>query len=132
MCATGGVRRAKGAKVITAEQVRRRLIFDCMADPEKVSVLTGLVGVSDDGAEAEKAASLERLGAVAEVFPMLDTIAQWMADAASALNLENVDEVPEAFREHMRTMFYSVIQGSLVAAFSVLNDLGIIGIYSED
>lgn len=115
---------------ITPDMVKRRLIYDCMADPTKVSALAGLVGVSEEGDEAEEEASLARLGAIAAIFPQLSVIAEWMAETATLLNLATVpqEQIPVEFMEHMNTMFFTVIQGSLVAAMSVLNDLGHISI----
>ena len=120
--------------MLSADMVKRRLIFDCMADPLRVSLLAGLTGVSPEGAEMEEEASAERLGAIAHLFPQLSVIAEWMAEAATALNLANVeaDVIPPLFAEHMERLLFTAIQGSLVAAFSVLNDLGAINIPPED
>lgn len=120
---------------VTADMVRRRLIYDCMADPLKVTGLTGLVGVSEEGEEVEQEASLQRLGAIAPLFPALSSIAEWMAEASTLLNLQNVEDktiIPPEFMEHLNAMFFTVIQGSLVAAVSVLNDLGMISVEVED
>lgn len=119
---------------VNADMVRRRLIFDCMSDPQKASALSGLIGVSPEGHEVEEAASLQRLGAIAPLFPALSSISEWMAETAALLNVQEVDpdQVPPEFMEHFQTMFFTVIQGSLVAAISVLNDLGMITIEMEE
>jgi len=120
--------------MITADMVRRKVIFDCMADPQKAFVLTGMVGVSEEGAEKEEEDSLNRLAAVAPLVPILDTMADWLAETSVELQLAAVDpnDIPPAFREHMLAMFYTVIKGSLAASFSVLNDLGMIEIGGPD
>lgn len=119
---------------VTNDMVKRRLIYDCMADPQGVSGLTGLMGVSEEGQEAEQEASLERLGAIAGLFPVLSTISEWMAETATLLNLQAVEQsiIPEEFMEQLQTMFFTVIQGSLVAAVSVMNDLGMITVEVEE
>jgi len=120
--------------MVNADMVKRRLIFDCMADPMRVSALAGLIGVSEEGREKEEEASLERLGAIAALFPALSTMAEWMAETATVLNIENVERenIPPEFMEQLQTMFFTVIQGSLVAAVSVLNDLGMISVEVDD
>lgn len=119
---------------VSADMVKRRLIFDCMADPQKVSALAGLVGVSDEGAEKEEEASQQRLGAIVPIFPALVTISEWMSETATVLNIEQVERsaIPPEFVEQLQAMFFTVIQGSLVAAMSVLNDLGMISITMEE
>lgn len=116
--------------MITADMLRRRIIFDCMADPQKAFLLAGMVGVSEDVAEKEEEESQRRLVGVGALLPILTTIASWLAETAMNFQLSSVapEDIPDEFREHMAEMFYSVIQGSIVSTFSVLNDLDMIEI----
>lgn len=116
--------------MITSEMLRRRIIFDCMADPQKAFALAGMIGISDDVAEREEEESQRRLVGVQALMPILTTIAAWLAETAMNFQLSSVapEDIPDEFREHMAEMFYSVIQGSIISTFSVLNDLDMIDI----
>ncbi len=118
---------------VTADQVRRRLIFDSMADPERACSLVGMVGVSDEGRVKETEESHRRLGMVGPLIPGLMTVAEWTAEVATSINVSNLDfDPPEEFVLQMQQMLTTVLQGGLVAAFSVFNDLGMISVTLED
>jgi hypothetical protein len=116
--------------MITAEMLRRRIIFDCMADPQRAFLLAGMVGVSEDVAEKEEEESQRRVAEIGAVLPILTTISTWLAETAMNFQLQSVasEDIPEEFRDHMAQMFFSVVQGSLMSTFSVLNDLDMIDI----
>ena len=118
---------------VTAEMVRRRIIFDCMADPQKAAILVGMVGTSVEGAQKEEEESCRRLVEIMPVLPMITTFSEWLAEVAMEFHLAAVDpeNVPEEFRDHMAGMFFSIIQGSVTATVSVLNDLGMITVPPE-
>lgn len=116
--------------MLTKDMVKRRLLFDAMNDPIKASNIIGLIGVSEEGAEVELEESLRRLAKVGHIAPMLDDMAEWLADVATGLQASNLGgiTVPDGFLEEMNAMFQSMLMGSLVGAFSVLNDLDVITI----
>ena len=115
-------------ETITAEMMKRRVIFDCMEDPVRIGLLAGLVGVSEEGAEKEEEASMERMVAVAPLFPFLSQIAEWVSQAATILNLDGVTDVPPYFPSLMEQMICTAVEAALMSAFSVLNDLDAIEI----
>lgn len=115
--------------LVTSDMVKRRILFDSMADPLATAIAAGLVGVSDEGAKKEEEDSHRRLHAVAPIFPALASISGWLAEVAANVQVRNDEvEVPDAFIHDMISMYETVIQGSLVATISVLNDLGMLTI----
>jgi hypothetical protein len=117
-------------EMITAEMLRRRIIFDCMADPQKAFLLAGMIGVSEDVAEKEEEESMRRLAGIEAILPILTTISSWLAETAMNFQLQSVapEDIPDEFRDHMAGMFFSVVQGALCSTFAVLNDLDMIDI----
>lgn len=114
---------------VSTDQVKRRIIFDSMADPQKGCSLMGLVGVSDEGEVKETEDSHRRLGDIGALIPALMVVAEWMAELSTNINVSNLEfDPPAEFTEQMQTMLTSVLQGSLIATISVFNDLGMIKI----
>lgn len=117
---------------VTADQVKRRIIFDSMADPQMACLMAGLVGVSEEGQAMEIEESQRRLYEVGPLIPGLMAVADWMADVATNINVSNLPfDPPEDFVAQLREMLNTTIQGSLVATFSVFRDLGMISIPGE-
>jgi hypothetical protein len=116
--------------MITADMLRRRIIFDCVADPQKAFALAGMVGVSEDVSEKEEEESQRRLVGIQPLLPILTTIASWLAETAMEFQLSSVDpeDIPQEFREHMAEMFFTVVQGALCSTLAVLADLDMIEI----
>lgn len=114
--------------MITADMLKRKLIFDAMTDPARIFELIGLIGVSEEGAEFESEDSLRRLHGILPLLPLLEEISSWLAEIATTVQFSNLEGIviPEGFMEQMNGMFNSVITGSLVSVLSVFTDLGLI------
>ena len=116
--------------MISADMIKRKLIFDAMADPSYAMRLAGLSGMSQDVAEREQEESLRRLEAVIPIAQPVLQMTDWLAEWATQLQVNNLEtmEVDPAFAAEMQIMYSHVIQGSVMAVLAVLVDLGILQI----
>lgn len=110
--------------------IKRKLIFDAMADPQTAMRLLGLVGVSEDVAEKEQEESLRRLSAVMPIAAPVIQMTEWLAELSTQIQVNNLDGyVPSPeFAVEMQFMYAHVIQGSVMAVLAILFDLGLIKI----
>lgn len=116
--------------MISADMIKRKLIFDAMADPSYAMRLAGLSGMSPDVAEREQEESLRRLEAVIPIAQPVLQMTDWLAEWATQLQINNLEstEVDPAFGAEMQIMYSHVIQGSVMAVLAVLVDLDILQI----
>jgi hypothetical protein len=116
--------------MISADMIKRKLIFDAMADPEAAMRLAGLIGMSPDVAEKENEESLRRLEGVIPIAQPVIQMTDWLAEWATQLQINNLEstEVHPAFAAEMQIMYSHVIQGSVMAVLAVLVDLDILQI----
>lgn len=113
-------------ELVTPQMIRRRLIFDAMGDPVKTCQLVGMLSTGDDGDRAEQEASRRRLSHVLPLYPVLLGMSEWLAETATATQLENQEFLPEDFDVELLEMYRTIISSSVVSTISVLADLGII------
>lgn len=115
---------------VTADMLKRRLIYDAMEDPASVLALLDMVGDSAEGAPMEHRASEARLESVEPLQPLLNEMSSWMAEVATRVQTEGNPHADEII-DDMYQMFLGVVRCSVFSILSVLFDLGLIHPGSE-
>lgn len=113
--------------VITDVSLQRQMLYDAFNDAEGVARIVGLSAVSEEVAEMEQRAHVERLGALAPVMPLLIEQANFLGHAAAVIQCINTDtDLQDEQATAVLTVFTDVIKASLVSAVSTAVGLGVL------
>lgn len=107
----------------------RWFLYDTdIAEPNQVVSFLGLNPVSEEGDLKEIEDSDERLFAIADIFPYLDTIAEITANSIVAAQLSEAGEehAEEAPLHIMIPLYKLIAQSALVSGFASAVELGIL------
>lgn len=107
----------------------RWFLYDSdLAEPNELASYLGLNPVSEEGDVKEIEDSDERLYAIADIFPYLDTIAEITANSIVAAQLAEADEehAEDAPLHIMLPLYKLIAQSALVSGFASAVELGIL------
>lgn len=122
------------SKDIPLTNLMRWFLYDTgLINPNEIASRLNLTPVSDEGDIKEEEDSDNRMGAVAELIPFIEIMADITADAITAIQVKDIEESLEedgAQITHemtiMRQMYKVVALSALISAFSSASELGII------
>jgi hypothetical protein len=122
--------------VVPLGTLARQAVFDTrISDPQTLSNLLGMPPMSEDVAEMEDDASLDRVESLSALYPLISLHSDVMADAMSKYLarsdseiLANNPDIIDDYETFLKGLCAAVTTTSCVSLLSVLNEHGLIHI----
>lgn len=109
----------------------RQMLYDAFNDPESIAEMVRLPAISDEVAEMEQRAHVERLTALTPVLPLLMGQSDFMGVAAAALQCAHVADADESHLAAVAAVFTNIIKASVIASVSTAVAMGVLEINKE-
>lgn len=122
------------SKDIPLTHLMRWFLYDTgLINPNEIANRLNLTPVSDEGNVKEEEDSDYRMGAIADLIPFIEIMADITADAITAIQVKDIEESLEDNSSQvmhemtiMRHMYRVVALSSLISSFSAAVELGIL------
>lgn len=114
---------------ITDASLCRQLLYDSFQNPEQLAQMVQLPAISEEVAEMEQRAHIERLTNIAPVLPLLLGQSAFMGSASGMAQCVATDTLEHL--EPVQAALTNVITASVIAAVSTAVSLGVLEVVKE-
>jgi len=122
--------RGQGVTEVPASTVHRQMLYDTMLEAHRYAEFAGLSPVSDEVDAMERAASEQRLGAIAVLIAAVADMAHFLADTAYALEMDKFERAGQPLGDeeskYVHDSMFMIACSAATGTISGLVDLGLL------